>query len=119
MKELFANIYQNKTVLVTGHTGFKGSWLCFWLSKMGARVIGFALPPATTPNHYELCRPDMVSVVGDIRNQEQLEAVFFQYKPDIVCHEAAQSVVRKSYVEPFSTYETNVIGTLQVFEACR
>ena len=116
---LFNGIYNNKTVLVTGHTGFKGSWLCFWLIQMGAKVIGYSLEPPTSPNHFELLNLDMVSVIGDIRDSNRLNAVFAQYQPEIVFHLAAQPLVRLSYKEPVETFETNVIGTLKVFEACR
>jgi len=119
MINLFGGIYQNKTVLVTGHTGFKGSWLVFWLNKMGAKVIGYSLEAPTTPNHIELLELNIVSIVGDIRNLEKLNKVFKQYKPDIVFHLAAQPLVRLSYENPIETYEINVMGTLKVLEACR
>lgn len=119
MKKLFDGIYDGKTVLVTGHTGFKGSWLCFWLKKMGANVIGYSLEAATEPNHFDLLKLDIISIIGDIRDQEKLHSVFKEYSPDIVFHLAAQALVRQSYTEPVETYETNVIGTLKVLEACR
>ncbi|PRN00938.1 CDP-glucose 4,6-dehydratase [Arcobacter cryaerophilus gv. pseudocryaerophilus] len=119
MNNLFNNIYKNKTVLVTGHTGFKGSWLIFWLKKMGANVIGYSLNIPTQPNHINLLEIDIVSIQGDIRDENKLYETFETYKPDIVFHLAAQSLVRESYENPIETYETNVIGTLKVFEACR
>lgn len=119
MQNLFSGIYKNKTVLVTGHTGFKGSWLCFWLSQMGAKVIGYSLEAPTNPNHIELLNLDIISIIGDIRDLDKLNQVFSEYKPDIVFHLAAQPLVRLSYENPIETYETNVIGTLKVFEACR
>lgn len=119
MKSLFSEIYKDKVVLVTGHTGFKGSWLCFWLKEMGANVIGYSLKAPTTPNHISLLDIDMVSIIGDIRDLDKLNEVFAKYKPDIVFHLAAQSLVRVSYEHPIETYETNVMGTLKVFEACR
>ncbi len=119
MENLFSSIYKNKTVLVTGHTGFKGSWLCFWLSKMGANVIGYSLEAPTNPNHIELLNLNIISVIGDIRDLEKLNNTFKMYKPDIVFHLAAQPLVRLSYENPIETYETNVIGTLKVFEACK
>jgi hypothetical protein len=119
MQSLFSGIYKDKTVLVTGHTGFKGSWLCFWLKKMGANVIGYALEAPTTPNHFELLNLDIISITGNIKDLEHLNTVFQTYKPDIVFHLAAQPLVRLSYENPIETYETNVIGTLKVFEACR
>jgi CDP-glucose 4,6-dehydratase len=119
MQNLFGGIYKNKTVLVTGHTGFKGSWLSFWLNEMGAKVVGYSLEAPTTPNHIELLNLNIDSIVGDIRDLDKLNQVFNKYKPDIVFHLAAQALVKLSYENPIETYETNVIGTLKVFEACR
>ena len=119
IENLFSGIYKNKTVLVTGHTGFKGSWLVYWLSQMGANVIGYSLEAPTNPNHIELLNLDIVSIIGDIRDLEKLNQTFEEYKPDIVFHLAAQPLVRLSYKDPIETYETNVIGTLKVLEACR
>lgn len=116
---LFGGAYKGKTVLVTGHTGFKGSWLALWLSQLGAKVIGYSLEPPSRPNHIELLRFNIVSITGDIRDREKLEAAISTYRPDIVFHLAAQSLVRLSYREPVTTFETNVIGTINVFEACR
>ena len=101
---LFNGIYNNKTVLLTGHTGFKGSWLCFWLIQMGAKVIGYSLEPPTSPNHFELLHLDMVSLIGDIRDSDRLNTVFAQYQPEIVFHLAAQPLVRLSYKEPVETF---------------
>ena len=119
MQLLFSGIYKNKTVLVTGHTGFKGSWLVYWLSQMGAKVIGYSLEAPTTPNHIGLLNLDIVSVIGDIRDLDKLNSIMKKYKPDIVFHLAAQPLVRLSYENPIDTYETNVIGTLKVLEACK
>lgn len=119
MQKLFCGIYKDKTVLVTGHTGFKGSWLVYWLRQMGAKVIGYSLEAPTTPNHISLLNLDIVSITGDIRDLNRLNQIFNEYKPDIVFHLAAQPLVRLSYENPIETYETNVIGTLKVFEACR
>lgn len=119
MEELFSGIYKGKTVLVTGHTGFKGSWLCFWLKAMGAKVVGFSLPAPTNPSHFELLKLDMVSVIGDIRDEKALGKVFMDHKPEIVFHMAAQPLVRLSYQEPVETFESNIMGTIKVFEACR
>ena len=119
MNSLFSGIYKNKTVIVTGHTGFKGSWLVYWLESMGAKVVGYSLEAPTEPNHIELLNLDIVSIIGDIRDQEKLDNVFSKYKPDIVFHLAAQPLVRLSYDDPIETYETNVMGTLKVFEAAR
>jgi len=119
MEELFSGVYKDKTVLVTGHTGFKGSWLCFWLEKLGAKVVGYSLDVPTEPNHLELLGLNIVSVKGDIRDLGSLHKVFEEHKPDIVFHLAAQALVRQSYKNPIETYETNIIGTLKVFEAVR
>ncbi|MFA5216254.1 CDP-glucose 4,6-dehydratase [Sulfuricurvum sp.] len=119
MDTLFGGIYRGKTVLVTGHTGFKGSWLSVWLHRMGAKVIGYSLEAPTTPSHFELLHLDIISVIGDIRDLDALNETFATYKPDIVFHLAAQPLVRLSYENPIETYETNVIGTLKVFETCR
>lgn len=119
MTNLFGSIYKDKTVLLTGHTGFKGSWLSYWLTQMGAKVVGYALEAPTQPNHLALLDFEMVSVIGDIRDQEKLDATFAKYQPHIVFHLAAQPLVRLSYDEPVETFETNVIGTIKVFESCR
>lgn len=119
MQNLFDSIYKDKTILVTGHTGFKGSWLVYWLEKMGANVIGYSLEAPTTPNHIGLLDINITSVIGDIRDLEKLNKIFSKYKPEIVFHLAAQPLVRLSYENPIETYETNVMGTLKVFEACK
>jgi CDP-glucose 4,6-dehydratase len=119
INKLFKEIYNNKTVLVTGHTGFKGSWLALWLKEMGANVIGYSLTPPTSPNHFELLNLEMISIIGDIRDQEHLNKVFAIHRPDIIFHLAAQPIVRISYENPVFTYDTNVMGTLKIFETCR
>ncbi len=119
MHTLFNGIYKDKTVLVTGHTGFKGSWLVYWLKEMGANVVGYSLEAPTTPNHIGLLDLDIISVIGDIRDQKKLDETFSTYQPEIVFHLAAQPLVRLSYDQPVETYETNVMGTLKVLEACR
>ncbi len=119
MKKLFGSIYKNKTVLVTGHTGFKGSWLCLWLKEMGANIVGYSLEAPTTPNHFELLNLNIISIIGDIRDMDKLNKVMQEHKPDIVFHLAAQALVRESYANPIETYETNVMGTLKVLEACK
>jgi CDP-glucose 4,6-dehydratase len=116
---LFNSIYNNRKVFITGHTGFKGSWLSFWLTKMGAKVVGFSLPEKTTPSHFDLLACDIQTYSGDIRDAASLTDALTQTKPDIVFHLAAQSLVRESYHNPAVTYETNVIGTLNVLEAVR
>ena len=97
MYDLFSGVYKNKTVLVTGHTGFKGSWLCMWLEKMGANVIGYSLEAPTSPNHIELLELEIKSIIGDIRDLDKLNKTFEKYKPDIVFHLAAQALVKSSY----------------------
>lgn len=115
------NIYRTKKVMVTGHTGFKGSWLSLWLSELGAQVIGYALKPETEPNLFTaLNLKDTVSHhIGDIRDFAKLNNVVKASKPDMVIHLAAQPLVRRSYLEPKYTYEVNVLGTVNVLEAVR
>ena len=115
------NIYRNKKVLVTGHTGFKGSWLSLWLSQLGAKVIGYALKPETEPNLFDtLSLKNTVSHhIGDVRDLAKLNKVVKASKPDMVIHMAAQPLVRRSYLEPKYTYEVNVLGTVNVLEAVR
>lgn len=114
-------IYENKKILITGHTGFKGSWLSIWLKELGAQVIGYSLEPPTEPSNFEACglHGRVIHIHGDVRNQEQLLSVFKEYKPEFVFHLAAQPLVRLSYNEPRMTYETNVMGTVNLFEAVR
>ncbi|MCK5170034.1 MAG: CDP-glucose 4,6-dehydratase, partial [Bacteroidales bacterium] len=109
----------NKVCLVTGHTGFKGSWLSYWLTKMGAIVIGYSLEPNEGPNHFKLLGENYTSIVGDIRDLNSLNDTFIKYKPEIVFHLAAQALVLYSYENPIETYQTNVMGTMNVFEAAR
>jgi len=113
--------YCGKKVLVTGHTGFKGSWMCRVLVGLGAQVIGYSLAPPKQPNLFELAglEHSIVSVLGDIRDFERLKAVMEQYQPDIVIHMAAQPIVRDSYKDPRYTYETNVMGTVNLLECIR
>lgn len=113
--------WRNKKVLVTGHTGFKGSWLALWLQHLGADVVGYALHPPTHPNLFETASvaSDMTSLLGDIRDLDHLLAVFAEHRPQIVIHMAAQSLVRRSYRDPVETYSTNVMGTVNVLEATR
>ena len=118
----FRHFYKGKRVLLTGHTGFKGSWLAIWLHEMGAEVVGLALEPGSERDNYVL------SGIGgklkadlrvDIRDAAQVKAVFAEYRPEIVFHLAAQPLVRLSYECPAETYETNVMGTVHVLEAVR
>lgn len=118
---MFDNVYQGKRVLVTGHTGFKGGWLTLWLKELGAQVGGYALPPNTTPSLFEAVQVQegITSVFGDLSNAALLEKTFRDFQPEIVFHLAAQPLVRLSYAEPVRTYQTNVMGTLNVLEAAR
>lgn len=116
---MFGNVYKGKKVLVTGNTGFKGSWLALWLLKLGADVFGYSLDISTDPNHHEILNLDFKTISGDIRDLKKLRKAIESFQPDIVFHMAAQSLVRKSYQSPVETFETNVIGTVNVFEACR
>ena len=121
MVDIFQQFYKGKTVLVTGHTGFKGSWLSIWLHEMGAKVIGLALDPASENDNFVLSgmSEKMVDVRGDVRDAEFVKGVFEKYQPDIVFHLAAQPIVRLSYEYPVETYQTNVMGTIHVMEAFR
>lgn len=116
-----SKFWSGKNVLVTGHTGFKGSWLSLWLQRLGAKVTGLALGPPTKPSLFEVANvaDGMTSFVGDIRDQSVVQSVFRRSNPEIVIHMAAQSLVLYSYDNPVETYETNVMGTVHVLEACR
>ena len=118
---MFNNIYKNKKVLITGHTGFKGSWLAIWLKELGADVIGYALDPPSEPNNFEATRlqDKITHIHGDIRDLDRLMETFKKYQPEFVFHLAAQPLVRLSYEEPKVTFDTNVGGTVNVFEAVR
>lgn len=118
---LSLDFYKGKTVLVTGHTGFKGTWLCKILINAGAHVVGYSLNPPTEPNLFTLSKieKDMISIIGDIRDYTNLKSVFDKYQPELVFHLAAQPIVRDSYKAPKYTYETNVIGTVNVLECVR
>ena len=113
--------WKGKRVLLTGHTGFKGSWLSLWLQSMGANVVGYALAPPTNPSLFKVAEvgKGMTSIIGDIRDLEHLRKVFTEHKPEIVIHMAAQPLVRYSYSEPVETYSTNVMGTVNLLEAVR
>lgn len=119
MKTIFDGVYKGKKVFLTGHTGFKGSWMALWLLNMGAEVKGYALRPPSTPAHFDLLNLDMESVFSDIRNREELRSEIQSFQPDIVFHLAAQPIVSLSYQDPIETYETNVLGTAYLLEACR
>lgn len=113
---MFNNIYKDKTVLLTGHTGFKGSWLALWLHQLGAKVIGYSKDYPSEPTHFQLLKLEITSIIGDIRDRKHLQEVFNTYQPDIVFHLAAQALVRYSYNEPVETFETNVMGTINMYE---
>ena len=115
------NFYKDKTILVTGHTGFKGTWLCKILINAGAKVVGYALEAPTNPSLFKLSNieKDMISIIGDIRDYEHLKSVFDKYQPELVIHLAAQPIVRDSYKDPRYTYDTNVMGTVNILECVR
>jgi CDP-glucose 4,6-dehydratase len=113
--------WKERRVLLTGHTGFKGSWLSIWLNLLGAEVTGFALEPPTEPNLFNLAAADkgIRSVHGDIRDFSHLKRAIFDCRPEVIIHMAAQSVVRRGYEDPIETYSSNVMGTVHLFEALR
>lgn len=113
--------YKNKKVLITGHTGFKGAWMCQVLKEFGADITGYALKPPTNPSLFSLCKmeQDIRSIEGDIRDLEHLRQVFERVQPEIVIHMAAQPIVRESYKNPVYTYDVNVMGTVNVMECVR
>lgn len=115
------SFWDGRRVLVTGHTGFKGSWLSLWLAALGAEVTGYALDPPTEPSLFEQAgvAGDIRSLVGDIRDFARLKDVIAECRPEVVIHMAAQSVVRRGYSDPVETYSTNVMGTVHLFEALR
>jgi CDP-glucose 4,6-dehydratase len=117
----FADVYRGKRVLVTGHTGFKGSWLCEWLISLGAEVSGFALAPATSPALFDQLglAQRLRHILGDVRDLAAVRRVVEEVKPDFVFHLAAQPLVRLSYEQPVETYAVNVMGTVNVLEAVR
>lgn len=116
-----ADFWKGKKVLITGHTGFKGGWLSFWLKILGADVVGYALPPSTNPNLFQIADipRGMNSVVADVRDFAHLKKIVAQSMPEIMFHLAAQPLVRYSYVDPLETYSTNVMGTVNLLEAVR
>lgn len=117
----FKEIYHGKRVLVTGHTGFKGSWLCVWLRELGAQVIGYALEPYTNRDNFVLTglQNKITHIVGDVKDYQKLKKIFDEYQPEFVFHLAAQTIVRESYTSPKETYDVNVGGTVNVLECCR
>lgn len=121
IKKSFGGFYKNKKVLVTGHTGFKGSWLSIWLKELGADVSGYALKPGTKPSNFDLClmKEKISSNFGDIRDKRKLKNVIMSFKPEIIFHLAAQPLVISSYKNPSYTYETNIIGLVNLLEIIR
>lgn len=115
----FGTAYRGRRVLVTGHTGFKGSWLCLWLQALGCDVAGIALDPSSEPSHWDLLKLSIADHRIDIRDEAEVYGVFAGEKPEIVFHLAAQPLVRRSYREPVTTWATNVMGTVHVLEAAR
>ncbi len=122
MIDIFDNFYKSKTVLVTGHTGFKGSWLSIWLHELGAKVVGVGLDPYSKKDNFVLSgigKKIKADIRADIRNGEKMKEIFKEYRPEIVFHLAAQPLVRLSYEIPVDTYQTNVMGTINIMEAIR
>lgn len=115
------SFWQGKRVLVTGHTGFKGSWLSLWLQRLGAQVAGYALAPPTSPSLFDLAQVgrNMASMIGDVRDYGSLLSQIASFRPEIVIHMAAQPLVRQSYAQPIETYSINVMGTVHLLEAIR
>src|SRR5260221_742002 len=113
--------WQGRKVFITGHTGFKGSWLSLRLKRLSAHVVGYSLPAPTTPSLYEVAgvASGMMSIAGDVRDYPRLRESLEKHRPEIVFHMAAQSVVRLSYQDPIETYSTNVMGTVNLLEALR
>ena len=116
---MFGNVYNGKRVLVTGHTGFKGSWLCAWLQQLGAEVCGAALLPDQTPDHFSLLDLNYRSELCDICCYEKFLKIMQDFQPEIVFHLAAQPLVRQSYADPRNTFAANVLGSVNVLESCR
>lgn len=121
IQECFNGIFNKKTVLVTGHTGFIGTWLALWLHLLGSNVVGYSLKPPTNPSLFELTelKNEITHYIHDVRDIEQLKKIIKQHEPDIVFHLAAQPIVRYSYDNPVETFETNVMGTINLLESLR
>lgn len=116
---MFGDIYKGRRVLLTGHTGFKGSWLALWLKELGADITGLSLDPESSPNHWDLLNLDIDDQRLDIRDGEQVIKLVERTKPEVVFHLAAQPLVRRSYVDPLTTWDSNVMGTANLLDACR
>lgn len=122
MKSNFNGVYNNKTVFVTGHTGFKGSWLSVWLNKLGAKVVGYSLKePPTVPSNFELSNLDkcVTDIRGDVRDFDHVSKAIKKHEPDIIFHLAAQPIILRSYEEPKLTFDTNAGGTVNILESIR
>ena len=120
-KNLFKGIYEDRTVLVTGHTGFIGSWLVLWLQSLGAKVVGYSLKPPTKPSLFETLglENEITHIIGDIQDKQNLSDNIEKHKPEIVIHLAAQSLVRASYEDPSETFQTNILGTVNILDSIR
>ncbi len=116
MINLFNNIFEQRRVFITGHTGFKGSWLTQWLTKMGAIVYGYSLQSSTTPNYHSQLDKEYQDTIGDINNFDSIYKAISEFKPEVVFHLAAQPLVGASYTNPISTLNTNIIGTANLLE---
>ena len=121
LEHLFNGIFKNKTILVTGHTGFIGSWLVLWLQSLGAKVIGYSLEPPTKPSLFETLglENEITHIIGDIQDKQNLSNNIEKHKPEIVIHLAAQSLVRVSYEDPSETFQTNILGTVNILDSIR
>lgn len=115
------SFWKDKKIFITGHTGFKGSWLCLWLHSLGAEITGYALSPPTIPSLFELCKIDRIvhSIIGDVRDNALLTSALNSADPEVVIHMAAQALVREAYKNPVETYSTNVMGTVNLLEAVK
>ena len=119
---MFNNVYKDKVVLLTGHTGFKGSWLAIWLNMLGAKVVGYSLDPYSDRDNFVASKLQdklLADVRGDIRDQKKLNETIQKYQPEIIFHLAAQALVKTAYNDPVETYETNTMGTVYILEALR
>ena len=121
LEHLFNGIFKNKTILVTGHTGFIGSWLVLWLQSLGAKVIGYSLEPPTKPSLFETLglENEIIHIIGDIQDKQNLSDNIEKHKPEIVIHLAAQSLVRASYEDPSETFQTNILGAVNILDSIR
>jgi CDP-glucose 4,6-dehydratase len=121
MVKLFKDFFKDKKILITGHTGFIGSWLAILLCELGSKLVGYALPPFTTADNFVVSKLEekLVSIIGDVRNFDKLNTIVKKHQPDIIFHLAAQPIVTNSYLKPKETYDINVGGTVNIFESFR